>query len=271
MHLKRWLTSIVAIPILVALILKGSLFLFASFIALLSVVAIWEYYRIVLANTPRQIVSSMSVYGAVIGILLIYAADAADFRLMIILLMINTIGAALLSMPSFKHEAGILDLVTKEIQGVLYVPLTLATLVLLRGGPDGAAWIFFVLFVVFIGDVGAFYCGRFFGKHKLSPSISPGKTMEGAAGSLAASVVVGLVFMLLFLPHLPAGKTLLALILINISAQSGDLFESALKRAGNIKDSGTILPGHGGILDRIDALLFAAPVVYMLKIYLLAV
>lgn len=271
MHLKRWLTSIVAIPILVALIWKGSLFLFASFIALLSMVALWEYYRIVLAGDLRFVLSRISTWGGLISVLLIYAADAANFRLMTGLLMINLIGAAVLSMPRYKHEAGILDLVAREIQGIIYIPLTLSTLVLLRGGLHGAAWIFFVLFVVFSGDAAAFYCGRYYGKHKLSPFISPGKTVEGAAGSLVISVAVGCVFMLLFLPHLPAVKALLALVLINISAQAGDLFESVLKRAVNIKDSGSILPGHGGLLDRIDALLFAAPVTYLLKIYLLAV
>jgi phosphatidate cytidylyltransferase len=149
---------------------------------------------------------------------------------------------------------------------VVYIPLSLSTLVLMRAGPDGVTWIFFILFVVFLGDVGAYYVGTYKGKHRLNPSISPGKTIEGALGGLGANLVVGLVFKAVFLPGLPFLWTAVLVLTMGAAGQAGDLFESEMKRAAGIKDSGNILPGHGGLLDRIDALLFAAPVAYVWNI-----
>jgi phosphatidate cytidylyltransferase len=101
------------------------------------------------------------------------------------------------------------------------------------------------------------------GRHKLSPAISPGKTVEGAIGGLAANLVVGAIGKTLFLPSLPWSLSILFFLAVGIAGQLGDLFESEMKRSSNIKDSSNILPGHGGILDRIDALLFACPVAYV--------
>jgi phosphatidate cytidylyltransferase len=141
--------------------------------------------------------------------------------------------------------------------------------VLLRGDPDGAAWIFFLLTLVFLGDIGAFYAGSYLGKHKLCPSVSPGKTVEGSVGGLAANIGIGTVFQFFFLPSLSWGTSILFFLCAGIAGQIGDLFESEFKRFSGVKDSGVILPGHGGILDRIDALLFAAPVAYFFKEYIM--
>jgi len=130
-------------------------------------------------------------------------------------------------------------------------------------------WIFFLLFIVFSGDTGAYYVGSYLGRHKLCPSISPGKTIEGAVGGVISSVIIGYGFKMMVLPQLNPSATIALIIVVNLAAQAGDLFESELKRAGNIKDSGAILPGHGGLLDRIDALLFAAPVIYLFKAYIM--
>jgi len=112
--------------------------------------------------------------------------------------------------------------------------------------------------------------GSYFGQHKLCPTVSPKKTIEGALGGLAASLGSGALIKHFFLPLLPWGLSLLFFLSINIAGQVGDLFESQIKRVAHIKDSGAILPGHGGVLDRIDALLFAAPVAYIFKEYLLS-
>ncbi|MCJ7830155.1 MAG: phosphatidate cytidylyltransferase, partial [Desulfobacterales bacterium] len=114
-----------------------------------------------------------------------------------------------------------------------------------------------------------YYVGSYFGRHKLCPSISPGKTLEGAAAGLVANVVVGLVFRQLFLPAVSPANGLLFCLAVGAAGQVGDLFESEYKRRCRIKDSGSLLPGHGGILDRIDALLFAAPVAYFYKSYII--
>lgn len=265
MHLKRILTSIIAFPLLALLIIKGPVLLFNLFIGLVSLVALYEYYRIVFHDKPHAVFSGISIWGALIGLLIIGAAHFNSFQLIIGLVILNFIVAAVLSMPQYKNGPQILNVVEKEIQAVIYIPLSLATIVLVRNDSSGVAWIFFILFIVFAGDVGAFYAGKFFGRHKLSPSISPGKTIEGSIGGMIFSVIVGYIFMRLFLPHLNTPVIFLLFIIVNISAQTGDLFESQLKRTGKIKDSGNILPGHGGILDRIDALLFAAPVAYFFK------
>ena len=270
MHLQRFLTSIVAFPILALLIFKGSPLVFAMFIGLVSLIALWEYYRIVFHDQPHAVFSPISLWGGFSGLLIIGAAHFNAFQWIVFCLVVNFVLAAMLSMPRYKNDSKVLSVVEKEIQGVIYVPLALSTLVMFRNGTDGVAWIFFLLFTVFAGDVGAFYAGKFFGRHKLSPAISPGKTIEGSMGGMAFSMFVGYVFTCLFLPHLVTPLIFLLFIVINISAQTGDLFESELKRAGHIKDSGNILPGHGGMLDRIDALLFAAPVAYMFKTFWLA-
>ncbi|MBC2714299.1 MAG: phosphatidate cytidylyltransferase [Desulfobacteraceae bacterium] len=269
MHLKRIITAIVAFPLLSLFIWKGPVLLFTFFIGLVSLVALYEYYRIVFYDKKHAVFSSISMWGALIGLLIIGAAYNNSFQLIIGLLVFNFMGAAVLSMPQYKNGPGILNVVEKEIQAVIYIPLSLSMIVLLRNDPYGVHWIFFLLFIVFAGDVGAFYAGKFFGRHKLSPSISPGKTIEGSIGGMIFCIIIGYVFMRLFLPHLNGPMIFLLFAIVNICSQTGDLFESQLKRVGKIKDSGNILPGHGGILDRIDALLFAAPVTYFFKEFVL--
>jgi phosphatidate cytidylyltransferase len=116
-----------------------------------------------------------------------------------------------------------------------------------------------------VGDAAAFYIGTLFGKHKLAPVVSPGKTVEGSLAGLAGNVGAGLGCKMVLALPISWGACLLFSFLMGIGAQVGDLFESQMKRAADIKDSGNILPGHGGILDRFDATLFAAPVLYLLK------
>jgi phosphatidate cytidylyltransferase len=138
---------------------------------------------------------------------------------------------------------------------------------------DGPALVLFLMVCVWCGDIAALYVGRAFGKHKLAPRLSPGKTLEGSLASIVGSVLAaGLVIlasdaltargnMLLHISQ-PVWQSLLLAAILNIAAQLGDLLESAIKRGAGVKDSGTMLPGHGGILDRIDALLLASPVLW---------
>ena len=129
--------------------------------------------------------------------------------------------------------------------------------------PNGRLWIFFLLVVSFVNDTGAFYFGRLFGKHKLYEAISPGKTWEGAVGGLVCTVIAALWFLQILRLH-PINIGMVALIVfLSFASQLGDLAESMLKRNHGVKDSGGILPGHGGLLDRIDGLLFSIPVLYL--------
>ena len=126
----------------------------------------------------------------------------------------------------------------------------------------GRAWLLFTLLVVFACDTGAFAVGRLAGRHRMSPGISPNKTWEGAAGGFAASIGAAMVVGVAFDLTVPLWQQALIGAAASLAAQSGDLFESALKRAASAKDSGSIMPGHGGILDRMDSILFALPAVY---------
>lgn len=151
----------------------------------------------------------------------------------------------------------------KALLGPVYISLPLAMLMIMDRYPQGNIWIFFLLSVIFAGDTGAFYSGKLFGKHKLHETISPKKTWEGAVGGLLTSIIVAFWFLRILRLH-QVDLSMLALVLcLSVTGQIGDLAESMLKRSGGVKDSSQILPGHGGILDRIDGLLFAIPVLYM--------
>jgi len=124
-------------------------------------------------------------------------------------------------------------------------------------------WLLYALAVSWTGDISAYYSGRSFGRHKLAPRVSPAKSWEGAAASLVASVGFGFFFMGQFLPQVPGAERLALSAVANVAGQVGDLAESALKRGAGLKDSGSILPGHGGLLDRLDSSLFSLPAVYL--------
>jgi phosphatidate cytidylyltransferase len=156
---------------------------------------------------------------------------------------------------------------------LFYVGFTLVALPALREQANGPSLVAFLLCVVWAGDIAALYVGRAWGRHKLAPSLSPNKTWEGTLGSVAGSLLVtgGLLGLAAGLAQWDSTKLsypedvwywLVLAVVVNVAAQVGDLAESALKRSAGVKDSGSLLPGHGGVLDRIDALLLAAPVLW---------
>ena len=146
---------------------------------------------------------------------------------------------------------------------LVYVVTFIAFLPLIRDGLNGVRWLFLFLFICWAGDTGAYFAGRKWGKTKLAPLISPGKTVEGAGGGLAASISVAIIFKLVVFPNLGWMGALGTAVAVGSIAQIGDLCESFFKRAYKIKDSSKILPGHGGILDRFDGVLFSLPVMYL--------
>jgi phosphatidate cytidylyltransferase len=266
MHRKRWITGLVALPFLIYLIYAGGL-AFALMIAVAALLALWEYFRIALnseANNFRTIVTAIGYLTAILMVTAVYRYSA---EMLIVVLGANIIISGVVFLFFFNSTPKMIESLRIQIQGVLYIPLSLSILVLIRNGSEGISWIFFLLIIVFAGDTSAFYFGTYFGRHKLSPSVSPGKTVEGSIGGFLANIAVGSVFKFLLFSHLSWGICFIFFILIGAAGQVGDLFESALKRMSGVKDSGIILPGHGGMLDRIDALLFATPVMYLFIIY----
>lgn len=151
--------------------------------------------------------------------------------------------------------------------GIIYIPCLLGYLVLLRSQPLGVKWILLIMFIVMSGDSGAYFIGCRFGKRKLYPAVSPNKSIEGALGGLAGSLLGVMLAKLIFFAELSTGDAVLAALLIGTLGQIGDLFESLIKRSCGVKDSGTIFPGHGGVLDRLDSIIFAAPAAYYYALF----
>jgi phosphatidate cytidylyltransferase len=261
-HLKRWITGLTALPFLIFFVYSGGL-LFILLISFACICSLWEYYRIVF-NADRQILGGALVWwGYVISFGIILATHFAGTDGAAVLVALNLVFVGLISVFIFKSNPAVIDVIQKQIQGIVYIPLLISFLVSIRNGPDGMIWIFLLLGIIFTGDTSAYYVGSYLGQRKLNPAVSPGKTVEGALGGLAGNLIAGAIGKFFFFPTLSWGLAILFFVTAGIAGQLGDLFESQLKRSSMIKDSGGILPGHGGFLDRIDALLFASPVAYL--------
>ena len=155
------------------------------------------------------------------------------------------------------------------VLGFMYIPLMMSHFILIRRLDQGVLWIFFLLVLAFSGDVTAYYVGKNFGKKKLLPLVSPNKTVEGTVGLFVGSTAGCVLFQQIFFPALPLKHAAAMGFFGSVLGQLGDLCESAMKRASGVKDSGVILPGHGGILDRLDCLIFIAPFVYYYYIFVI--
>jgi len=269
MHLKRWLTAIVGIPLLVLIISFGGSLLFTLLIMAVSSVALWEYFRIVASPDDGSAYRIIPPVAYITGVFILWAAYKQSPEIIVAVIAFNLILCASVGVFCFKTDPHIPAIITRQVLGSVYIPIFLAHLILLRNDPSGSAWIYFLLAVIFAGDTGAYYVGSYFGRHKLCPAVSPNKTVEGALGGLAANLLIGALFKNYLMPNLSWQFACLLFLTMGVAGQIGDLFESMFKRVGGIKDSSAILPGHGGILDRIDALLFAAPVVYYFRLFII--
>jgi phosphatidate cytidylyltransferase len=265
MHLKRWITGIVAIPIIYVLVSAGGTAFFLL-IAAASVLTLWEYYRAVFDPHEAAAARWIPRLGLVTAPLIVLAAYRGGMSAIPLILAVDLILAAGLSLPLFKTDPQAPHRVTKQVSGLIYIPVLLSFLMILRSGGHGAQWIFWLLCIVAAGDTGAYYTGTYLGRHKLCPWVSPKKTIEGSIGGLAANLAVAVLFRRILLPSLSLPPCMVFALVIGIAGQAGDLFSSEFKRSAGIKDSGSLLPGHGGFLDRLDALLFASPLAYLLKI-----
>ncbi len=291
MHLlKRVLTAVVLIPIVLLLVLRAPIPLLALVAALVALLTVEELLKLakaygiqplrwatyifvalfflVLAINPGSVTPLLST--AVFAVSAVFAAAIAAFVFLVAGMKRGNLAEAFPAAAASVFAFG-------------YIALPLGFLVQLREQWSGAFLLLYLLLVVWAGDIFAYFVGRSLGRHFMSPRISPKKTWEGALASLAASLIVGALLYNYALPisstllnaHLiekrdglfalekqPLWPTLLLSAAINVAAQLGDMVESLLKRGAGVKDSGSILPGHGGMLDRIDALLFAAPVLW---------
>ncbi len=287
--LKRVLTAVVLIPIVLVLVLRAPVPAVAV-AALVALLAIQELLK--LAEAYGIIPLQWPTYIFVALFFLLLALNAGDAKpLVSTAVFVYTAGFAAALSPFFFAAVAMRrsDLKSAFPSALVstfafvYIALPMAMLVQTREQWAGAYWVLFVLLVVWAGDIFAYFVGRSVGRNLMSPRISPKKTWEGALASLAASLIVGILLYkhaltissallnahlierrdgLFALEKQPLWPILLLSAAINIAAQVGDLVESLIKRGAGAKDSGSLLPGHGGMLDRIDALLFAAPVLW---------
>ena len=172
----------------------------------------------------------------------------------------------LIAAVAFYPKYTLLDAAV-TLAGTLYVGL-LSYMYLLRTLPDGWIWLIFMLAGTWASDTFAYFTGRAFGRTYIAPVLSPRKTLEGMIGGICGSTAVGYAFTLIY-PFLPPAKTVILGFLVGLAAFVGDLLESALKRQTGVKDAGTLIPGHGGVLDRFDSALFTAPLVYYYALLLI--
>jgi len=265
MHRKRWITGIIAVPILYLLIAAGGM-AFYLLITVATVLTLGEYNRVVFPAATGMAARLIPLVGLCLAPLIVWQAFYGHLTDVLLIITVDLIAVAALTLPIFKTDRHAPYLVAKQVLGMVYITVPMASLVAIRSDANGALWIFWILCIVAAGDTGAFYAGTYLGRHKLCPWVSPKKTVEGSLGGLAANVLVALLMKLLLLPALAILPSIGFALAIGISGQVGDLFASEFKRSAGIKDSGSLLPGHGGFLDRLDALLFAAPLAYLLKI-----
>ncbi len=250
--MKRILTALALIPIVVYVVLWANVWIFLGVVTLVACLCYREYDGIASAygfGAPGPV-----GYGA--GLLILFWRG--DPWLPMVLLA----PLALVLVMRAENLAQSLPRAAMLIAGVVYVYGCWRCAIALR--EVNRHWLMFALLVNWVGDMGAYYVGRNLGRHKLAPRVSPNKSWEGAVGSVAASLLIASAYLLRFIPELGVATVALVTVASNATGQVGDLAESAMKRGAGVKDSGGILPGHGGFLDRVDSTLFVLPVLYAL-------
>ncbi len=255
---KRIITALWGIPlVVVAVWFDKPLPWFTILVAIWGLLAVFEFYRMTLK------VPSLTYFGLVWTLLFILSPHF-DYDFIIPLLLTSAMVLSLIWLLLRPQKEGAFIDWAWTIAGILYVGWLLSYLVALRLDA-GRNWVFFVLFVTFASDTTAFFVGRALGRHRLALHISPDKTWEGTVAGVFGAIIVSLFFILPtpLILHISLWQAILLGFLVSVFGQCGDLIESLLKRNTGVKESGKLMPGHGGILDRTDSIVFAGIVVYL--------
>ncbi|WP_206810218.1 phosphatidate cytidylyltransferase [Paradesulfitobacterium ferrireducens] len=252
--LVRTISALIGAPLLLGLTYLGGYYT-AFLISVLSFLALWEFLR--LGERIGVKAWYIPVFGASFMWLLTVFWGEGVWRLpLLVLWLLVSLGMFALTYPEFDLHSALYNFLS------MFYPVALMShLYLVRELPSGIKWAFLTFFLVWSTDTGAYIIGRSLGRHLLAPKVSPKKTVEGSVGGFLTSVGVGLILWR-SMGGAPLEVFLGLAVIVGITAQVGDLFESALKRSAQVKDSGSLIPGHGGILDRFDSFMFALPLVY---------
>lgn len=261
---KRVITALWGIPLLIAAVWfsrpEYPFPWFTVLVAIWGLLALFEFYKLVGGTGVLPL-----TYFGLVWTLLFILSPHFHYDFLMPLLLTSAVVLSLIWLLLRRQKEGAFISWAWTIAGILYIGWLLSYFVALRGLDDGRNWVFLALAANFGSDTAAFFTGRALGRHHLAPSISPGKTWEGAIAGVLGAIIISLLFTLLI--PISYGQAILLGLLVSIFGQLGDLVESLLKRNMGVKDSGKLLPGHGGFLDRIDSVVFAGIVVYYYVIW----
>lgn len=256
--MQRLITAIGLLIVASYLIFWAPNLVYIAAALLMSMLCYWEFAELVRGHAiPRP-----GIFGFLTGVLiLLWPISGVHGISLLAVVSILTVAAFMTSLR-YVNLRDVLPQVACAFLGAFYAFAPWRFSAELRR--QSVHLLFFALALNWAGDTTAYYVGKAFGRHKLAPIVSPKKTWEGAIGSVIGSVVFGLLYLGYFMPKIAWWNVTLMAVIANVAGQFGDLAESAMKRGAAVKDSGNLLPGHGGILDRVDSSLFALPVVYVL-------
>jgi phosphatidate cytidylyltransferase len=257
-QLARWLTAAGLLALVVPVMMWGGRWSFLALVALAVLMCQWEFQPLTLRHLGiwQRVAEAVMALGVPAGAMF---WGERGMLLAVVGLLLFWMAFDML----FNKEIGnaVRDLGARML-GYLYGAVLPSFFILTWRTELGIHWIFASFAIIFIGDTAAYYLGSWIGSTKLRPSISPHKTIEGSVAGLVGNVLGGMAYAIVFFPELLAPKGVLFSLVVGGIGQLGDLSESMLKRSVGVKDSSRILPGHGGVLDRLDSLLFAAPLIY---------
>jgi phosphatidate cytidylyltransferase len=261
--LKRFAMALVIIPPVGLLIIFGPSYTLSLMVCAAAILGLYEFY----AMTMPQGGIGEKIGGIVLSIILCGLFQWAPAEG--IILFLGAIMVFLFLGYAFSSEE--LSILPNRIGiiflGIIYIPFLLSHVTLIKKLPQGILWVLLLLATVWVGDTFALVIGSWWGRHKLSPRISPHKTIEGFFACFVGAILTVFAFKALFLPTVQATDAVFVGLGIALFGQLGDLSESMIKRGAKVKDSGSLIPGHGGVLDRLDSFFFAAPFLYYFLIY----
>lgn len=255
---KRVASAIVLIPLFVWMVSRGPAWLFVVFVAAVAGTAAWELGRLF----ERAGVPTYTRLGPAAAVAVTASFAWPGLEPPAAMIALTLAAAVLLATPLWRAGTLSIEPAATSLLGVLYVGWFLGHAVLLYRLPSGSELVLLLVGVTWLGESAAYMIGSTIGRHKLAPAISPNKTLEGAAAQIAASLLGALVLAAWLLPEWSLARTLGAGLLLGIVGQVGDLAESVIKRSVGVKDTGDLIPGHGGLLDRVDGLLMNVPALY---------
>jgi len=264
--IKRWQTALIALPVLFLIVYGSISFFILALIAAL--ICLYEFYGIALKDC--SITHEACLLGFAVTIIWVLCVYLRFLEYLWMIPVFNLIVLSGILVFRFNDQPDILDIVVRQTMGIIYIPGFIGFMLLIHQWEKGHCWIYLTFMMIFACDTGGYFVGKKLGKHALCKAVSPKKTIEGFLGGLLLCVLTCCVFATLLKINMTPGQMIGLSLIVGIIAPLGDLFESAFKRTADIKDSGNLLPGHGGLLDRIDAFLFAGPLVYGYKTVILS-